>query len=270
MKTIRPVIVAIAKLEQEYIVEWVQYHLALGFTHIYLYDNEDIPVYGEILRHYTDNVTVIHAPYNNHNMGPIQYIILHHFIQTHIHKPDITHVAHIDIDEFIVLKKHSDIRAFIEEYIKDECAGIGMNWRHFGCNGHIEKSNQSVTERFTMCESLGNRHIKTIFDKSLFAGFDTCHAIFSKPGYHITNTMGDIIIGPYNDNISFDVIQLNHYKTKTLLELRYARTRGRADVNVQTPEDIDEIFRQYDKNEIQENTARDFYRRLNVDLNLRL
>lgn len=269
---IRPVIVAIAKLEGDYIEEWVKYHIGLGFAHIYLYDNEDIPIYKNQLHKYENEnkITVIHAPYNNHSTGPIQYIILHHFMQAYIPNQHITHVAHIDIDEFIVLKRHTNISEFITEYINGDCAGIGINWRHFGCNGQTTKSISPVTERFTTCESLGNRHIKTIFDARLFVGFNTCHAIIPKPGYRIKNTNGDIINGPYNDNITFDTIQLNHYKTKTLPELRYARTRGRADMNVQTEENIEEIFAEYDKNEIQDTTARDFYRRLTVDLNLGL
>ena len=36
------VIVAIAKMEQDYIEEWVKYHLHLGFDQIFLYDNEDV------------------------------------------------------------------------------------------------------------------------------------------------------------------------------------------------------------------------------------
>ena len=35
------VICAIALHEEPYIDEWIQYHLALGFSHIYLYDNSN-------------------------------------------------------------------------------------------------------------------------------------------------------------------------------------------------------------------------------------
>ena len=44
-----PVIVCIAKKEQDYIEEFVKYHLHLGFKHIYIYDNEDIPTYENML-----------------------------------------------------------------------------------------------------------------------------------------------------------------------------------------------------------------------------
>jgi hypothetical protein len=35
------VICAIALHEEPYIDEWIQYHIALGFSHIYLYDNSN-------------------------------------------------------------------------------------------------------------------------------------------------------------------------------------------------------------------------------------
>lgn len=49
---IYPVIFSVAKKEQPYIEEWVRWHIALGFDHIYLYDNEDTPVYKDQLIKY--------------------------------------------------------------------------------------------------------------------------------------------------------------------------------------------------------------------------
>ena len=63
--SIKAVIVSLAKLESNYIEEWVRYHLGLGFEHIYLYDNEDKPTYEEILKKFSKQVSVIHMPYNN-------------------------------------------------------------------------------------------------------------------------------------------------------------------------------------------------------------
>jgi hypothetical protein len=161
-----PAIVCIAKKEHDYIEEFVKYHLALGFKYIYLYDNEDIPTYENMLQAYKENVKVIHLPFNNYEIG-VQYVALNHFINFYLFTDDITHVAHIDIDEFIVLKKHNTICDFINEYIVDDCEGIGMNWRFFGSSYKTEKSNEPLTARFTMCEKNGNNHIKTLFKKDI-------------------------------------------------------------------------------------------------------
>ena len=256
---IKPVIVCVAKLEGDYIEEWVKYHLALGITRIYLYDNEDTSTYHSILRKYADRLTIHHIPHNNRNQA-VQYTVLDHFAFNYYISDDITHIIHIDIDEFIVLKKHANIIEFIEEYITGDCAGIGMNWRFFGSSGHLEKSNEPVTQRFTRCDVNGNMHIKTIFNKTQLQHFCTPHNIKTQSGYHIKSTNGDRIVGPFNYNIDHSVIQLNHYKSKTLPEFRYIRSRGRADMVDQPVEDIEALFAEFDRNECEDFTARDFYK----------
>jgi len=254
-----PVIVCIAKKEHDYIEEFVKYHLALGFKYIYLYDNEDTPTYELMLQTYKDNIKVIHLPFNNYEK-PVQYIALDNFIQNFLFTTDITHVAHIDIDEFIVLKKHKNICDFINEYLVGDCQGIGMNWRFFGSSGKTEKTNEPVTVRFTMCEKNGNMHIKTLFKKDNFLKFNTCHDVDFSSGYTKT-TNNTIINGPFNHNIDFDVIQLNHYKCKTLNEFRYIRTRQRADTKETINENVDENFKAYDINEVEDLTASIFYKK---------
>ena len=112
----KPVIVCIAKKEHDYIEEFIYYHIKLGFKYIYLYDNEDEPTYEKLLDKYKENIKVIHLPFNNYKKG-VQYIALDDFIKNYLFTTDITHVAHIDIDEYIVLKKHNNICDFINEYI---------------------------------------------------------------------------------------------------------------------------------------------------------
>jgi len=258
---IKPVIVCVAKLEGDYIEEWVKYHLALGVSKIYLYDNEDVSTYPSILHKYTDKLIINHIPHNHvPNKVAVQYLILDHFIGSYYMSNDITHIIHIDIDEFIVLKKHANIVEFIKEYITGDCAGIGMNWRFFGSSGHLEKSNEPITQRFTRCDLKGNEHIKTIFDKRYYQHFCTPHDIKTHPGYHIKSTNGNRIVGPFNYNIDHSVIQLNHYKCKTLPEFRYVRSRGRADMVEQTVENIEKLFSEFDRNESEDFTARDFYK----------
>jgi len=257
-----PVIVCIAKKEHDYIEEFVKYHLALGFKYIYLYDNEDTPTYESMLQKYKKNIKVIHLPFNNYNKG-VQYVALDDFTKKYLFTTDITHVAHIDIDEFIVLKKHTNICDFINEYIVGDCHGIGMNWRFFGSSGRTEKTNEPNTIRFTMCQKNGNPHIKTIFKKNNFLKFNECHSVTFSTGY-TKSTNNCIINGPFNYNIDFGVIQLNHYKCKTLAEFREIRTRQRADIKGNTNENVDEDFKFYDMNEMEDLYACDFYKKIHV------
>jgi hypothetical protein len=260
----KPVIVCIAKLESNYIEEFVKYHLALGFSTIYIYDNEDSPTYQELLRAYANNIKVIHMPHNNYHKA-VQYVALDHFVKHFMYTNGITHVAHIDIDEFIVLKKHENICGFIKKYIVGDCAGIGMNWRFFGSSGQTSYTNAPVTMRFTMCENNCNQHIKTIFKVSEFISYNTCHDVNVKKSQNINSTDGRIINGPFNPNGDISVIQLNHYKCKTLEEFKYMRTRQRADVKGQVNhinDDIDSTFNAFNINEVVDETASNFYAKI--------
>jgi hypothetical protein len=136
-----------------------------------------------------------------------------------------------------------------------------MNWRFFGSAGQTEQTNIPLTLRFTLCEEKGNHHIKTIFKKDNFLKYKTCHDVVLNKGF-IKSTNGRIINGPFNDKIDFSVIQLNHYKTKTYPEFVNIRRRGRADLYDNSTENVDENFKLYNLNEIEELTAYNFYKKI--------
>ncbi len=50
-------IVACARWERNYIVEWMQYHFLLGFDHIYIYSNDDTLMIFFVLLPYLTAIT---------------------------------------------------------------------------------------------------------------------------------------------------------------------------------------------------------------------
>jgi predicted O-methyltransferase YrrM len=168
-------------------------------------------------------------------------------------------VIHIDIDEFIALKKHTNIKKFISEYITGDTAGIGINWRHFGDSGNTVPSYEPVTQRFISCELNGNKTIKTLFDKSKFSGWRMCHCVQPINKFVIKSTNGSIIDGPHTENVDYSVIQLNHYKCKTLPEFKFARSRGRCDISNTYVNTDNDNFNLFNFNEIKDLTAYIFY-----------
>ena len=179
----------------------------------------------------------------------------------YLFKTNITHVAHIDIDEFIVLKKHNNIEEFINEYIVGNCCGIGINWRFFGSSNKTTKTDEPNTIRFTMCSENADRHIKTLFNKDYFVKFNGCHNIETKNNYYIKSTKGDILTTPFNYDADISIIQLNHYKSKTFEEFKIIRMRQRADfaLNKQPIENVEETFKIFNKNDVEDLTAYNFY-----------
>lgn len=172
-------------------------------------------------------------------------------------RDNITHVIILDCDEFIILKKHNNIKEFIYEYIKDDCVGIGINWRFFGDSGKQTYTDEPLMKRFTMCQQYGDRHVKTLFNKNYFKSYNTMHHIFVTDG-HIKSTNGSIINTPFNPNIDLSVIQINHYKTKTQDEFIYIRNRGCAD-SIKTNENVIKSFNAHNINDVEDLTAYNYY-----------
>jgi hypothetical protein len=271
------VIVALAKFEQDYIEEWVIYHLAMGFDRIYLYDNEDLPTYSNILKRFGSRVIIIHAKGNDYAIG-IQYMVLEHFMQNYVKQHNIKYVLHSDIDEFVCLKKHANIQAFINEYFLPNIAGISICWRYFGSSGLIKKTDEPVVSRFRRCALKGDKLMKTLFKPELVNGFVCCHNVSPKEGYHIIATNGVITTEAENLNMDTSVIQMNHYYCKTIPEFFYQKSRGRADLaggskdTYGLPDDsaldvsLINIYLKNNHNDVEDLTAYNFYMRIQYNI----
>jgi hypothetical protein len=225
----KSVIFTLAKYESQYIEEFVIYHLGIGFSQIYIYDNEDVPTYSDLLHKYVSNgtVIVIHLPFNHFDKG-IQQIMIDHFIANYMFTNEYTHCCAIDVDEFIVLKQHTHIHDFIKQFIVDDVAGISINWRFFGSSNLTINDGRPVTQRFTMRQLNYNPWVKTIFEINKFSHFRSVHVIEPKESYVVKDTDGNIVTSAFTNNkkINNDVVQINHYATKTFDEFCYQRKRG--------------------------------------------
>ena len=120
-------------LEAQNVVSWVEYHLAIGFDHFYIYDNDENQKNAlfDILRAYIDNgiVTYIWFPYEDcirdHTVSTKedftdkgaqlrigQYVAGNAALRRYAHQTE--YMAHWDVDEYLVLpKKSPTVREFI-------------------------------------------------------------------------------------------------------------------------------------------------------------
>src|SRR6185437_4283619 len=94
-------ICAIALDEESYLDEWIDYHHKLGFNHIYLYDNSPDHKLKDLNG---TQVQVIHYP------GSVKQMAAFNDCLKNAQKKDTSEwIAFLDIDEFIILKKHAHI-----------------------------------------------------------------------------------------------------------------------------------------------------------------
>lgn len=218
---IKTALVCIAKDEENFLPEWIEYHLKLGFDQIFVYTNDwdfFIPI---------ENVKFIPWP------GPgVQSAAYDDFIRTYGELFD--YAAFLDVDEFLVLKQNNNVQEFIKENI-DSPGGIAINWVFFLDPSHKDKKPQNIEgeisplKRFKF-RSQVTESIKTIcklHPDNLF--FPNVHA----PYFEINDCNGNKWKGKTHPNVSLASVekaQINHYYTKSWEEWEKKIERGRADI----------------------------------------
>ena len=219
-------LVCIAKNEDNYILEWIAYHQKLGFDSIFVYQNNwKFPI----------NVRGVHTIEFN---GEYQQLpAYNHFIENY--SSSFEWVAFIDVDEFLVLKKHSDMKTFLLDF-KDVQGGLAVNWVMFGSNGQTDVKNgdYGVLSRFTRWCNRPNLHIKTILRTKKTSWIQVLFGLGRTklrminphhPNTPLIDTDRRKVEGPFNPDGPVNLIQINHYFTKTYAEFRLKIQRGRAD-----------------------------------------
>lgn len=215
------VVCAIAKEEDLYIEEWVQYHLKLGFDAIYVFDNSEAGTLASLPAKYPGKVHVHHVP-----MHPLQFAVYNTFAEQHV--ASHTWCAFIDVDEFIVLKKHRCIKSFLREHC--DSGAVCLNWYMFGSSGEQTYRAEPVTKRFVRRAREANHHVKCIArlcDRPRFV-FDP-HNPYLGSGAATRDTSGKLVQGPFNPGGPTDVACIHHYYTKSYAEFCKKIERGTAD-----------------------------------------
>jgi len=223
-------ICAIIKDENEYLKEWLDYHIKIGVSHFFIYDNESSVPIGETVGAYLKKglITLIDFP------GKQKQVEAYHHCLKNFKKKS-KWIAFIDTDEFIVPKStNGDLNKFLKDFEKH--GGLGVNWLLFGSSGLIDKPQKSQLESFILRsrEDFGvNEHIKTIVHTKYVKDVGpNPHCFLYVEGKHCVNENFERIETAFAKN-STHKIQLNHYYCRSLEEYKEKISRGRADDNSQ-------------------------------------
>ena len=131
-----------AKNEDDYIIEWVDHYLKLGFDKLIIADNnDDNTKLPGLLNTYIENGVV--EIFDCHGLKEFQLYIYNMFLQEGNYK----WCAYFDCDEFLELTIHSNIKEFLNE-INENC--VLIHWLVFGSNGKIKKENGRIQDRFKL------------------------------------------------------------------------------------------------------------------------
>lgn len=241
----RVALVCVAKNEDNYIQEWIDYHKKLGYDDIFIYQNN--------WRCQIEELNVIKIEYD----GEVRQVPAYNdFIQKN--KTNYDWVSFFDVDEFLVLKKHKNIKEFIQDY--QDFDGIGVNWVLFGDNNLTGVTDEySVIKRFTKRQLGVNEHIKSTIKLT----DDVIMGVHAPSNKMLCNTNKELFSGSFNRNTLDDIAQINHYFSKTREEFIEKINRGRSDTYQKRT--IDE-FDAHNINEIEDVTALKFIHNDNNNL----
>jgi Glycosyl transferase family 2/F5/8 type C domain len=141
----RAVIIACARDETPYIAEWLSYHRAIGFGHVFLYCNDDdpAPLFDAV------------QPFL---LGPEPFVTFHHYpvqgeqFQMYMHalrryRDAGEWIAFLDIDEFLALRGGGTLDDLLDEVPPDQDCLL-LNWVMFGTSGHAAPPPGGVPETY--------------------------------------------------------------------------------------------------------------------------
>jgi len=187
----------IVRNETIYMDEWVDFHIALGFAPIFVYDNADVPdlelqAWHERRIDIQKYVHIFHMP-----LFPVQGHAYEQCLRQDA--ANNTFAAMIDIDEFVVLKKHDNVVDFMVEHCDVECGEISLNWNPMGTSNEIQYSRVPVTKRNIHIHTSEPYHramfkvVKVIVRPTYVADYmDWSHTVMLKRGHWI-DTSGTIL-----------------------------------------------------------------------------
>lgn len=220
------VICCIAKCENRYIKEWVDYHLALGFSHIYIYDNNNVD--GErfdgVLKGYEDIVSIIDC----RGEGAYQSVAYTKFYKEYGDKCDW--IAYIDIDEFITFSSESNIHSineFLSRYPEDAQI-VHLNWMCYGDNDVTDLDSFNVLQRFpkplpfdkkVQYDFPENNHVKSVIRGKMNIGELTITVHTPRDGQFIVyDADGKPCVNDYFHPYTFNTAYIRHYVSKSIGE----------------------------------------------------
>jgi hypothetical protein len=208
---------------ERYLEEFIIYHHIIGVEHFYIYDNgSDHPIRDRLKNFYFERLcTIIDFPGVNQ-----QFTAYQHCIKKYGHETKWMSI--IDGDEFILPKENFwTIRDFLTMH--ENAQAIGINWVNFGSSFYDDVQSGFQVDKYRYCENRQNPHIKSIFKPIYVINVNHPHFVIIQDPSKYIDCKGNIISGPFNNNITTDLLQINHYHFRSLEEYIQKHHRGNAD-----------------------------------------
>jgi hypothetical protein len=227
---IMTVICVIAKQENRYIKEFVNYYRKLKVTKIFLYDNNDLngEYFEDILSKYI-KLNFIEIVNYRGKYKPQMQAYEDCYIKNN---KNYNWIAFYDADEYLYINNFSNINKFLSLSQFKNCSSILINWKYYGDNDNIYYEAKPLQKRFTKPFYFNNYTNK---NKYFYAAGKTIaraglnlswahlpHYLENKP---ICRPNGEVLEN-YFSPPQYSYAYIKHYATKSTEEFIERTIRG--------------------------------------------
>lgn len=221
-------ICVLIKDEQDYLKEWIDYHLNIGIDEIYLFEDYTSTSHSMIADCYS-NVYIyplnIVSPERALYGCEKQDTLFKWFVEQY--KTSIDWILFTDIDEFLILKQ--PLNKLLKDY--DNETGLLLKWKFYGASGHVKKPTGTVFENYTRFATTPLDYVwshKSFVNCKNYRGWkESIHGIFDA-------------VYPIDNNGNHKA-WLNHYFTKSWEDWKF-KLIDRGDCAI-TNRNITQFFR---------------------------
>lgn len=250
---------AIFKNEGPYILEWIAFHKAVGFSRFFIADNASDDGTTHLLSFLAKAGIVEHVPFPGEAGRPPQLPAYSEIMRRFSDRMDW--IAFIDADEFIVpLDGSNSILPALEDMPSDVGA-VAINWAVYGSSYQAIPSAGLVIERFNRRgkhDMTANHHYKTLLRTVAYRSVHGNPHLFKiKDGWRYAHADGSGVEdhpkhGPgLSREVRWSPFRVNHYVVKSRAEFDHKKApRGRA--TSLTARRENGFFVGHDRNEVEE------------------
>lgn len=240
-KCLKVCLCTIGKKENLYASEFVNHYKKIGYDKVFIYDNNDIDdeKFEDVLYKQITNNFVKIINYRGYR-GKKQHPQFDAFIDCYEkNKNKYDWLSFFDFDEFLEIKRHKNIKNYLNDKRFKKCSNIKINWLSFSDNNLLHYKNIPVQKRFTtpVYNFYRNIVIKSTVRGNLkfnyWKGMENPHSSNNR-NLTACNSIGKIIdpINYYSSPFNYKFSYIKHYSTKTIEEYCYKSKRGRSDIRV--------------------------------------
>lgn len=238
-------LVCIAKNENRYIREWIDWMLGKGFDKIIICENNDKEKISDVVDlNYYDKLSIV-------DYSGVSCVQPKAYTEAFLNfRRDCDWMFFCDCDEFLMLdEKYENVKDFLSEECFNDADIIRVNWKLF--SGKTENSNyDAVDGNYSVVERFKDeiKHNEQMYSKSFIKTDITFipntkivgHGYVDNHNLLAVNELGQKCLNKWSKNtdniesVSYERCWLNHYPTKTIGEFVHQKMfRGGANRNPQ-------------------------------------